>query len=196
MAEEVTPSGDEPSMELVAVTDVDTFASFLAGMVEAPEPTVEDRATLRFSIIREILHAENEEEMWRELPTWSSKDVVDRVYRVLDARAIRSSIENDEGIHGSFLSCRAIDLETGELGILNTSALRLCGRIGWYYLHDDLPKVIRVVSLGTSSRGYPILDGRRVEGMDDFDPNPANPLLEDDDEVVEDAEVVDENAVH
>lgn len=158
MSDNETPLSE--SLELVPITSAHQLAEILSGMLEAPEPSAEELQQARYGIIAEMLTAETEDELWRELPTWSSKDSIDETFEIHSAHAWRSRYENEQGQRGGFLSCRAVHLDSGEEGILNTGAMRLCGRIGWYHLHNRFPIKLRVVEIGQSSRGYPILDAR------------------------------------
>ena len=152
----------EPSVELVATDDAETLAKILAGMQEAETPSKEAAQETRFQIIAGILSAETEDELWKELPTWSSKFVVGESFRIVDAHAFRSKFEGEDGSKGGFLACRAINLATGEQGILNTSAMRLAARIAWYKLNGRLPVKLTVVQKGETDRGFPILDAELV----------------------------------
>jgi hypothetical protein len=158
---------DEPGTELVAIETPSQLAAFLAGMTEAPEPTPEEQAAIRLAIVQEMLESPTEADLWRELPTWSSKEAVGRVFMVTGPiRGIRSKFVNQDGVRGAYLSCRAVDVGSGELGIFNTSAMRLCGRIGWYYQHGRLPVTLEIVKRGETADGYPILDAELVETVD------------------------------
>lgn len=147
-------------LELVAPT-AEALAEVLSGMREAPELSDDDRERMRFSIIAELLAAETEEELWRELPTWSSKDVVGQTFEIRDAHAYRSK----KGA-GGFLACSALNLETGELGIFNTGAMRLAARIGWYKLHGRLPVRLTIVVRSTTADGNTILDAELVQPLE------------------------------
>lgn len=171
-------------VELVQFADAKELAELLSGLVSAGEPTEEEMEAMRFSIILEMAAAETEEDLWREVKTWSSKDVVGTAFEIRDARAWRSKYPSESGKTGAFLSCPAVNLDTGEVGILNTSAMRLSGRIGWYKIHGQLPVQLRVVQVSESSRGRPIIDGRRIE-------EPVDTTKPGDPEVIEDAEFSD-----
>lgn len=153
---------DTSSVELVVADDAETLAQILAGMAETEKPSAEQAQETRFEIIAGILSAETEDELWKELPTWSSKDIVGRSYEIVDAHAFRSKFVGPDGTVGGFLACRAIDLETGEQGILNTGAMRLAARIGWYKLKGLLPVSLKVVVRSTTADGFKILDGELV----------------------------------
>lgn len=146
------------STELVLAPTAKDLAEVLAGMTEAPEATAEEQQAIRFGIISEMLAAETEDELWRELPTWSSKDSLGEVFQILEVHAYRSKFTGQDGSKGGFLACKAVKLSTGELGILNTGAMRLCARIGWYHLHGKLPVKLEIVKKGETSDGYSILD--------------------------------------
>lgn len=154
---------DAPSDEVVSIKSKDALAELLAGMREAPSRTAEESMAVRVSIIKQFLGAETEEKLWEELPTWSSKTSVGVSFEIRDVAAHRSKYTEADGTKGGFFSCEAVNLDTGEIGIFNSSAMRICGRIGWYYLNDQLPVKLRVEQIGESDNGYPILDVTRIE---------------------------------
>lgn len=186
MSEASSELEQRDSVELVQFETAKDLAELLSGIRQAAEPTEEELEAMRFAIVFEMASAETEEEMWKEVATWNVRDNVDRAFEVRDARAWRSKYVNPRtgARSGAFLSCPAIDLESGELGILNTSAMRVCGRIGWYKVHRQLPVRLRIVVIGESGQGFPIYDARRIE-----EPVVADGVV--DGEVIEDAELVD-----
>jgi hypothetical protein len=153
----------EESVELVVAPTAQALAEVLAGMREAPEPSAEEQARIRFGIIAEMLSAETEDDLWRELPTWSSKDSVGETFRVEEVHAYRSKYKDQQGQSGGFLACRAVNLTTGEVGILNTGAARLAARIGWYKLNDRLPVTVTIVERGKTADNFTILDAELVD---------------------------------
>ncbi len=147
-------------LELVGT---DKLAEVIAGMTEIDAAA--DITRTKYRIVAEMLAAETEEELWSELPTWSSKNSVGDAFEITDIRGVFKSRfpDPETGMAGGFLACSAIKLDTGEAGIFSTSALRLAGRIGWYHQHAKLPVKLRVVQRGESSGGFPILDGEKLD---------------------------------
>ncbi len=159
--EEIIVEDEETETGLVLVT-ADKLAEVISGMTE-----IDSTASVvetKHRIVAEMLAAETEEDLWRELPTWSSKDSVGKSFEIRDVRGVFASRfeDADTGTKGGFIACSAVDLETGEAGIFTTSALRLAGRIGWYYMHGKLPIKLTVIERGQSSGGYPILDAEKI----------------------------------
>lgn len=148
----------DPGVELVRTDDAESLAMVLAGMGEVEVSSPEEAQATRFAMIAELLAAETEDELWRELPTWSSKDYVGAAFEIHDARAWRSKFADA----GGFLSCPSVNLATGEQGILNTGAGRLAARIGWYKLHGKLPVKLEIVERSKTADGYSILDAKLV----------------------------------
>lgn len=146
-------------LELVST---DKLAEVIAGMTEI-DATADIQKT-KYRIVAEMLAAETEEELWQELPTWSSKNSVGDSFEITDIRGVFKSRypDPDTGLSGGFLACSATKLDSGEVGIFTTSALRLAGRIGWYHQHGKLPVKLTVVQRGESSGGFPILDGEKI----------------------------------
>lgn len=165
--------GDEIGNELELV-DTDRLAEVIAGMTEIDATA--DITKTKYRIVAEMLAAETEEELWQELPTWSSKNNVGRSFEIRDIRGVFKSRYPDPetGTAGGFLACSAIALDDGargpegetatkgEVGIFTTSALRLAGRIGWYHQHGKLPIRLLVVERGKSSGGFSILDAEKI----------------------------------
>jgi len=111
-------------------------------------------------IIRDMLSAKTEEELWAETPTFSSKNLVGEVVEVTGVCGVYESRFDDSetGEKGWFVCFDAVRLMTGEVGILTSSAARICGRIGWYYDHGMLPQRFEIVERGETAGGFKILD--------------------------------------
>jgi len=170
---------DSNGGELVLVS-ADKLAEVISGMTEID--TTESIIGTRYRIVAEMLAAETEDELWAELPTWSTKNNVGKTFTISEIRGVFKSRypDADTGVAGGFLACSAVavdgangspDPETGEIGaasdagtvgILSTSALRVAGKLGWYHMHGKLPLTVRVVKRGESAGGYPILDVEKV----------------------------------
>lgn len=153
-----------PTTKIVKLdnSQVEKVAAMFAGLTEMDVPEV-DAAAVTQSIIEQMLSAETEEEMWAELPTVSTKDAVGRSFEILGGNIYASKFTGQDGRKGAFLACRAVDLDTGEQVILNTSAARIAGRILWYvYRAPGATPRLRIVKKGESTQGYAILDAERV----------------------------------
>lgn len=157
----VIDAEEEVGAELELV-GTDKLAEVIAGMTEVDSS--EAIVQTKYRIVAEMLAAETEEELWQELPTWSSKSSVGERFEITDVRGVFKSRypDPDTGLAGGFLACSAVKLDTGEVGIFTTSALRLAGRIGWYHAHGKLPVKIEVVKRGESSGGFDILDAEKI----------------------------------
>lgn len=170
--------GQEEEVELgtdLELVGTDRLAEVIAGMTEIDSAA--DVTKTKYRVVAEMLAAETEEELWQELPTWSSKNNVGRSFEITEIRGVFKGRYPDPetGLAGGFLACSAIALdegavgaegqtaEKGEVGIFTTSALRLAGRIGWYHQHGKLPIKLTVVQRGQSSGGFAILDGEKID---------------------------------
>ena len=159
---EVIPAGeielvDEP---LGLDAAMDRIAAVFTGVADY-EPVNVDSAEVTAQIFAQMAAAETEDELWKEPTTWSSKDVVGQVFAFGPRGQIWPSKYADAKTQrkGAFLSVEAVDVETGEQGIFNTSSPRIAARLAWYARQPKgMPIRLRVVKRGESSQGYPILD--------------------------------------
>lgn len=172
--DEIVNDAEEEVGTDLELVDTGRFAEVIAGMTEVDAAA--DVSKTKYRIVAEMLAAETEEELWQELPTWSSKNNVGHSFEITEIRGVFKSRfpDPDTGMAGGFLACSAVALDdgatgpegqtatAGEVGIFTTSALRLAGRIGWYHQHGKLPVKLSVVKRGESSGGYPILDGEKI----------------------------------
>ncbi len=151
-AEEGT-AGEVVPVEKGRLLDVLTGKTAL----EQIKPT---RAEITQRIVAEMLLAQTEEELWQEVPTWSSKSSVGEVFEIGDVRGVyESRFEDSEtGEKGWFVCFDVVRLLTGEIGVLTSSSARICGRVGWYYDHGQLPQRFEIVSRGQSAAGFDLLD--------------------------------------
>ncbi len=111
-------------------------------------------------ILNRLLFAKDEEELNAEVVTWSSKDCVGRSFRVFPAGRLWPSnfLSKETGRKGAFLSMQAMDADSGEVGVLNTSSPYIAAKVIWYARNGQLPAVFQIVVRGTSSGGFDILD--------------------------------------
>ena len=93
------------------------------------------------------------------------KSTVGVVYEVKGLRGVYPSKFTDgDGEQGTFVAWEAVNLLTGELGILNTSAMRINRKLAWYHDHNAFPVRVEVVKRGESANGFEILDIDKVDG--------------------------------
>jgi len=158
----------EPGVELVPL---DMGAAELAAVFSGAsdwQPAPVDAAQVSRQIMEQILGATSEEDLWKELPTWGTKGSVGVSFQVDDVRiyqsrfTIKDEAGKDTGRKGAFVSCPAVNLDTGELGVLNTSAARPAGKLIALARMGALPCKVRVVERGESSGGFTVLDLERV----------------------------------
>lgn len=141
----------------------DKLAEVLSGMGEAEIASTTTAEEVNYRIIAEILAAETEAEMFAELPVWGSKDSVGKTFVVENVRGVfRSKVDNPNGNKG-YLACSVVDTETGEAGILTTSAVRVAARIAWFQQHQAFPVTLEIYERTKTEEGFSILDARKVE---------------------------------
>jgi hypothetical protein len=173
--EQVIEDGEIETGEELVLVDTAKLAEVIAGMTEIDSAA--NATQTRYRIVAEMLAAETEEELWQELPTWSSKNNVGRSFEIGEIRGVFKSRYPDAetGLAGGFLACSAVALDdgavgpegetaaAGEAGIFTTSALRVAGKLGWYHQHGKLPVKVEIVKRGQSSGGFDILDVELVK---------------------------------
>lgn len=137
--------------------DLEAIRDILTGAADYEVPDA-DADVIAYDQLNRLLFAESEEQLLEEVPTWSSKDSVGQEFRIVEnGRLWPSSYVNENGKKGAFLSVQAMSGD-GEMGVFNTSSPRIAGKLVWYAQHGMLPAVFRVVQIGQSSKGRPILD--------------------------------------
>lgn len=152
----------EASQALEKVS-TDQLAQVLSGLGEGEITSTSTAEEVSYRIISEILNAESEEEMWRELPVWGSKDSIGKTFEVHGIRGVfRSKFDNPNGNKG-YVAASVVDTETGEAGVLTTSAVRVGARLGWYHQQGAFPVTVQVIKRGETGEGYPILDLAKVD---------------------------------
>lgn len=152
------PTG-EVSTELVTIDDPETA---LAALIRGEAVEASDPAIVAEAIARRILFAETEAEAFSDISTWSSKDNVGKAYEVHDCVVLRSTFGDGKG---GFLAIQVVDLDTGEVGVLTTSATKIGAKLLWLRLHDAFPRKVRIVQAErASSNGFYPLD---IETVDD-----------------------------
>ncbi len=110
-------------------------------------------------IMQDTLSAKSEEDLWKEVTTWSTKGPVGGGFEVTGFRGLYPGrYVNEDGRRGWFACFEATQLFTGEIGILTTSSSRIVGKLGWYAEHDRFPVKVEVVVRGQSGGGFDILD--------------------------------------
>lgn len=152
---------EETAAELDLVS-TDKLAEVIAGLTEIDADA--SITETKYRIVAEMLAADTEEDLWKELPTWSSKASLGRTFTITGLRGVFKSRypDPDTGAAGGFLAFAAIDPDTGEAGIFTTSALRIAGKLGWYYQHDKLPVTVIVIERTKTVGGFSILDIDKV----------------------------------
>lgn len=139
----------EASVELVPREQID---SMVAALVSGEGIEYADPSEIQAAIVARILSAETETEAFGEAETWSSRDLVGVPFEVYTVRIFRSRF-GEQG--GGFVAADVTRLDTGERGILTTSAAKVAARLLWLYLHDALPRKVVVRELETeTASGY------------------------------------------
>lgn len=134
----------------------------LAGELDL-EFVAADAAEIGRRMAAEAKTIESEDDLWAETPTWGTKSNVGFEYEIRGLRGVYpSKFTSEAGEQGRFVAWEAVRLETGELGILNTSAMRINRKLAWYHDHDAFPVRVEIVKRGESANGFEILDIDKV----------------------------------
>jgi len=147
------------------LTDADlaSIRDVLTGAAEYEIPDADSSAIAEEQLNR-LLFAESEDDLLAETPTWSSKDSVGREFRIFPTgRLWPSKYVSHSGRKGAFLSVQALDPETGEMGVFNSSSPRIVGKLVWYAKHGQLPANFAVTKIGETSGGFDLLDIDRLD---------------------------------
>lgn len=131
----------------------------LAGKLDI-EFVAADAAEIGRRMAAEAKGIATEEDLWRETPTWGTKSNVGFEFEIKGLRGVYpSKFSNDDtGEKGQFVAWEAVNVLTGELGVLNTSAMRINRKLAWYHDHDAFPVKVEIVKRGESANGFDILD--------------------------------------
>lgn len=123
-----------------------------------------DAAEIGRRMAAEARSIASEEDLWAETPTWGTKSNVGFEFEIKGLRGVYPSkyTPDDGGDKGLFVAWEAVNLSTGELGVLNTSAMRINRKLGWYHDHAAFPVKVEVVKRGESANGFDILDIDKV----------------------------------
>lgn len=148
---------EAPSAELVKVEDADLLLEILQGKVELEQVAISSEE-MQARILEQMLAAED---VWAETPTWNAKDNVGKTFLFQSVTGVYPSKYEDketgEG-KGVFVCFQVVNEETGELGIMPTSAIRIITRLAVLWKRGKLPVSARIVKRGESAAGYDILD--------------------------------------
>lgn len=126
--------------ELDTVQDASPIAA-LGALARIEEPEAMQQA-----ILERLMTADSLEALLREDETVATKKLVGKPLEFTDCRVMRS---NFEGGLGAYLIAEAIDLDTGELIVVNTGATKIVGQLirakqrGWLPLKATVKEVGR-----------------------------------------------------
>lgn len=130
--------------ELDTVTDVDLIDS-IGSLAQVDDPEQIQRA-----ILERLMTAETLEQVLREDETVATKALVGKPLRITDCRVMQSSFDGGMGV---YLIAEAIDMDTGELIVINTGATKIVGQLirikqqGWF------PVEVTVKEVGRAKEG-------------------------------------------
>lgn len=163
-SEELVNTGAEvDSGELVPIPKGDLL-KVLSGEIPIEMVKV-DSAEMARRLAAEAMRAETEEDLDRQVPTFSSKSCVGEVFEIIGLRGVYPSKfrDADTDEKGQFVSWGAVRLLTGEIGILNTSSGRINAKLGWHYDHGNLPARFEIVVRAQSTDNFDVLDVDKVK---------------------------------
>lgn len=162
MSKEPVGQVGEAGTDLVPVAH-GQLLDVLAGDLDL-EFVAADAAEIGRRMAAEARTIESEDDLWAETPTWGTKSNVGVVFEVRGLRGVYPSkyTDGESGEQGKFVAWEAVNLLSGELGVLNTSAMRINRKLGWYHDHAAFPVKVEIVKRGESANGFDILDIDKV----------------------------------
>lgn len=130
--------------ELETVEDVNMVAALgQLGVVDDPEQ-------IQRAILERLMAASTVEEILREDETVATKALVGKPLEITDCRVMKSSFEGGLGV---YLIADAIDLDTGELIVINTGATKIVGQLIALKKTNNLPIKVTVKEVGRAKEG-------------------------------------------
>jgi len=113
-------------------------------------PEVDDPQEIKLSIVRQILAAETEEEVFAAGGSTSCQDMVNVALTLKDVKVMRSDIQDTLAVY-VLLDCEIMD--TGKPIVLNTSAARAMAQAWRAKELGLLPKKVQVVEVAKAKPG-------------------------------------------
>lgn len=141
----------EKTTALAPIQDREQVALALADLQH--EIDLADTTATQAAIIRKIMSAGSVEEALADTTVVSMSDAVGRAFLVRSATVMPSAYGSGKG---AYLSCDAVDTDTGEEVVLNCSG-KVAGRIWIIQYHGGLPMTFLVKTLkgGEPGKGNP-----------------------------------------
>lgn len=130
--------------ELETVTDIDAAAAL--GQLAV----VDDPEQIQRAILERLMAAETVDQVLREDTTVATKALVGKPLQITDCRVMQSAFEGGLGV---YLIAEAIDLDTGELIVINTGATKIVGQLVRLKQKGWLPIKVTVKEVGRAKEG-------------------------------------------
>lgn len=130
--------------ELETVTDVGPAAAL--GQLAV----IEDPEQIQKAILERLMSAETVDQVLREDETVATKALVGKRLRIIDARVMQSTFEGGLGV---YLIADALDLDSGELIVINTGATKIVGQLIRLKQKNWLPVDVTVREVGRAKEG-------------------------------------------
>jgi len=142
---------EAPSAALALLDNPEQVALALADLEHDIELASE--TNVQAAIIRKLAMSTTIEEALAETPTMSMSDAVGLAFLINSVAVMRSAYGSGQG---AYLSCDAVNLDTGEQLILNTSG-KVAGRLWAIGRLGGLPMKVRIKTLkdGPPGQGNP-----------------------------------------
>ncbi len=126
--------------------------ALLSGVLEVDV----DPAVVMRRIAEQIMESPDLEAAFRELPLWPAKDNVGQSYELRRLNLHASSFEGGAPV---FASVDAVDLNTGEVGVLNTGSVKHLAKLYVMARDHSFPVRVRITqALRPSASGFYPLD--------------------------------------
>ncbi len=142
-------------------SEQEELAAFKSALLTGVLEVDIDPAVVMRRIAEQIVESPDLEAAFRELPLWAAKDSVGSSYELRRLNLHASSFEGGSAVFGSV---DAVDLTTGEVGVLNTGSVKHLAKLYVMARDHAFPVRVRITqSLRPSASGFYPLDFELLE---------------------------------
>jgi len=142
-------------------SEQEELAAFKSALLTGVLEVDIDPAVVMRRIAEQIVESPDLEAAFRELPLWAAKDSVGSSYELRRLNLHASSFEGGSAVFGSV---DAVDLTTGEVGVLNTGSVKHLAKLYVMARDHAFPVRVRITqSIRPTAGGFYPLDFELLE---------------------------------